>query len=60
MTVNSLTSYTSYVIVELFLKPGGLLVLPVEVLQVLLEYVVQGPIYLTKVLKELWTKKEKF
>lgn len=40
------TSYTSYVVVELFLQPRRLLVLTVEVLQMLLEDVVEGAVYL--------------
>lgn len=48
-----LTSYTSYVIVELLLQPRGLLMLPVEVLQVLLEYVVERAVDFAQVLKEL-------
>lgn len=48
------TSYTSYVVVELFLQPRGLLMLPVEILQMFLEDVVEGAVHLAQVLQQLW------
>lgn len=52
-SVSRLTSNTPDVIVELLLQPVGGVLLPREVLQVLVEYVVRGSVDLAQVLKEL-------